>query len=95
VISRRTLISQAGGELLLRVHIICMVTLLGLRTEWENAPGIWNKEQIMAWRKIQMLSREGGLMFCQVRLTLPSFVFLQSSNLILDVEYSLARLLHF
>jgi 2,4-dienoyl-CoA reductase-like NADH-dependent reductase (Old Yellow Enzyme family) len=44
-----------------------MATILGLRTEWENAPGIWNKEQVMAWRKItDAVHAEGGVMFCQV-----------------------------
>jgi 2,4-dienoyl-CoA reductase-like NADH-dependent reductase (Old Yellow Enzyme family) len=36
-------------------------------TEWENAPGIWNKEQVIAWRKItDAVHAEGGVMFCQL-----------------------------
>jgi len=66
-----------------------MGTLLELRTEWENAPGIWNKEQIMAWRKItDAVHAEGGLMFCQVRF-LASFSFRVLT--ILDVDIALAR----
>jgi 2,4-dienoyl-CoA reductase-like NADH-dependent reductase (Old Yellow Enzyme family) len=52
-----------------------MATILELRTEWENAPGIWNKKQVMAWKKItEAVHAEGGLMFCQV-CSLPAFSF--------------------
>ena len=36
-------------------------------TEWPNAPGIWNDEQVAAWRKITTSVHEAGsLIFCQV-----------------------------
>lgn len=38
-------------------------------TEWPHAPGIWNEEQIQAWKKITDAVHEAGShMFCQVSL---------------------------
>ncbi|KAG2131640.1 hypothetical protein DEU56DRAFT_453182 [Suillus clintonianus] len=36
-------------------------------TEWQNAPGIWNKDQVAAWKKItDAVHTEGGLIFTQL-----------------------------
>ncbi|KAF8518702.1 hypothetical protein BU17DRAFT_90782 [Hysterangium stoloniferum] len=36
-------------------------------TEWPNAPGIWNAEQVSAWSKvIRSVHRAGGTIFCQL-----------------------------
>ncbi|EGO00661.1 hypothetical protein SERLA73DRAFT_159398 [Serpula lacrymans var. lacrymans S7.3] len=36
-------------------------------TEWQNAPGIWNKEQVEAWKKItSAVHAEGCLIFAQL-----------------------------
>ncbi|KAG1751714.1 hypothetical protein EDB19DRAFT_2035778 [Suillus lakei] len=36
-------------------------------TEWQNAPGIWNEDQIAAWKKItDAVHTEGGLIFSQL-----------------------------
>ena len=36
--------------------------------EWPHAPGIWNDEQVAAWKKITDAVHEAGsYMFCQVR----------------------------
>ncbi|KIJ70381.1 hypothetical protein HYDPIDRAFT_172213 [Hydnomerulius pinastri MD-312] len=36
-------------------------------TEWQNAPGIWSKEQVAAWKKItESVHAEGGVIFSQV-----------------------------
>lgn len=37
-------------------------------TEWPNAPGIWNDEQVAAWKRVtDRVHRQGGHIFCQVR----------------------------
>lgn len=36
-------------------------------TEWPNAPGIWNEEQVKGWKKITDAVHEAGsYIFCQV-----------------------------
>ncbi|KAK7687075.1 hypothetical protein QCA50_009575 [Cerrena zonata] len=36
-------------------------------TEWPNAPGIWNKEQIQAWKKVvDAVHAEGSVIFAQL-----------------------------
>ncbi|OJA16878.1 hypothetical protein AZE42_13866 [Rhizopogon vesiculosus] len=36
-------------------------------TEWQNAPGIWNQDQIVAWKKItDAVHAEGGVIFSQL-----------------------------
>jgi hypothetical protein len=38
------------------------------RTEWPNAPGIWNDDQAKGWSKVvDAVHKEGAKMFCQVR----------------------------
>ena len=37
-------------------------------TEWPHAPGIWNEEQVAAWKKVTGAVHEAGsYIFCQVR----------------------------
>ncbi|EGO00745.1 hypothetical protein SERLA73DRAFT_178654 [Serpula lacrymans var. lacrymans S7.3] len=36
-------------------------------TEWQNAPGLWSNEQVLAWKKItDAVHAEGGLIFAQL-----------------------------
>ncbi|KAG0704545.1 hypothetical protein DFH29DRAFT_910800 [Suillus ampliporus] len=36
-------------------------------TEWQNAPGIWNQDQVAAWKKItDAVHAEGGVIFTQI-----------------------------
>ncbi|KAG0704595.1 hypothetical protein DFH29DRAFT_911144 [Suillus ampliporus] len=36
-------------------------------TEWQNAPGIWNQDQVAAWKKItDAVHAEGGVIFTQL-----------------------------
>lgn len=36
-------------------------------TEWQNAPGIWNQDQVAAWKRItDAVHAEGGLIFTQI-----------------------------
>lgn len=36
-------------------------------TEWQNAPGIWNQDQVVAWKRItDAVHTEGGLIFSQL-----------------------------
>lgn len=36
-------------------------------TEWPHAPGIWNMEQVHAWKRVtDRVHEAGGLIFCQV-----------------------------
>ena len=38
-----------------------------IRTEWQNAPGIWSDEHVVAWKKItDAVHAEGGKIFCQL-----------------------------
>ena len=38
-------------------------------TEWPHAPGIWNEEQVAAWKEVTDAVHEAGsYIFCQVRL---------------------------
>jgi 2,4-dienoyl-CoA reductase-like NADH-dependent reductase (Old Yellow Enzyme family) len=76
IISEGTLISRQGSVVNVHITWWCIAKLLRLRTEWENAPGIWNKEQVIAWKKItDAVHAEGGLIFCQVN-SRPSFLFI-------------------
>ncbi|KAH7889993.1 hypothetical protein F5I97DRAFT_620641 [Phlebopus sp. FC_14] len=36
-------------------------------TEWQNAPGIWSKEHVTAWKKVtDAVHADGGVIFCQL-----------------------------
>ena len=38
------------------------------RSEWEHAPGIWNEEQVTAWKKVvDGVHSAGGAIFAQVK----------------------------
>jgi len=54
----------AGGTGL----IVCEGTLISQQgTEWQHAPGIWNEEHVVAWRKItDAVHAHGGKIFCQL-----------------------------
>ncbi len=36
-------------------------------TEWQNAPGIWNDEQVNGWKQVtEAVHEEGTVIFCQL-----------------------------
>lgn len=41
--------------------------LHGKGTEWRDAPGIWNNEQVEGWKRVvDAVHEEGGKIFCQL-----------------------------
>ena len=39
-----------------------------ISTEWPDAPGIWSKEQVLAWKKItDTVHATGGHIYAQVK----------------------------